>query len=237
MLWPASDGPFDVSYACESAPTAPSRVLRAAASAGPVTVARMDELDDAELMRRYAAGDARAFERLYARHRGALHRFLVRQTRDAEFAGDLFQETWSKVIAYRHRYESRAQFRTFLFHVARNCWLDALRARGRDVTWAAATIEPDDAMLADPHARGPESLAAGAAAAERLRAALAALPDAQREAFLLHEEAGLTIDEVASVTNVGAETAKSRVRYALAKLRAALADQRDALRAHGETAA
>jgi RNA polymerase sigma-70 factor (ECF subfamily) len=196
----------------------------------------MDEPEDAELMRRYAAGDARAFERLYARHRSALHRFLVRQTRDPEFAGDLFQETWSKVIAYRDRYESRARFRTFLFHVARNCWLDALRARGRDVTWAATTIEPDDAVIADPRARGPESLAAGAAAAERLRLALAELPESQREAFLLHEEAGLTIDEVANVTGVGAETAKSRVRYALAKLRAALADQRDALPAHGATA-
>jgi RNA polymerase sigma-70 factor (ECF subfamily) len=200
------------------------------------TVTRMDEPEDAELMRRYAAGDARAFERLYARHREALHRFLVRQTRDREFAGDLFQETWSKVIAYRDRYESRARFRTFLFHVARNCWLDALRARGRDVTWAALPIEPDDAVIADPRARGPESLAAGAAAAERLRLALADLPEAQREAFLLHEEAGLTIDEVANVTGVGAETAKSRVRYALAKLRAALADQRDALPAHGATA-
>jgi RNA polymerase sigma-70 factor, ECF subfamily len=196
----------------------------------------MDEPEDAELMRRYAAGDARAFERLYARHRGALHRFLVRQTRDPEFAGDLFQETWSRVIAYRDRYESRARFRTFLFHVARNCWLDALRARGRDVTWAAMTIEPDDAVIADPRARGPESLAAGAAATERLRLALAELPEAQREAFLLHEEAGLTIDEVANVTGVGAETAKSRVRYALSKLRAALADQRDALPAHGATA-
>jgi RNA polymerase sigma-70 factor (ECF subfamily) len=196
----------------------------------------MEEPEDAELMRRYAAGDARAFERLYARHRGALHRFLVRQTRDAELAGDLFQETWGKVIAYRDRYESRARFRTFLFHVARNCWLDALRARGRDVTWAAATIEPDDAVIADPRARGPESLAAGAAAAERLRVALAELPEAQREAFLLHEDAGLTIDEVANVTGVGAETAKSRVRYALAKLRAALADQRDALPAHGADA-
>jgi RNA polymerase sigma-70 factor (ECF subfamily) len=196
----------------------------------------MDEPEDAELMRRYAAGDARAFERLYARHRSALHRFLVRQTRDPEFAGDLFQETWSKVIAYRDRYESRARFRTFLFHVARNCWLDALRARGRDVTWAATTIEPDDAVIADPRARGPESLAAGAAAAERLRLALAELPESQREAFLLHEEAGLTIDELANVTGVGAETAKSRVRYALAKLRAALADQRDALPAHGATA-
>lgn len=178
--------------------------------------------DDAELMRRYARGELAAFERLYERHRAALHRFLVRQTRDPELAGDLFQETWGKVIAYRERYEERAQFRTFLFHVARNCWLDALRARGRDVTWAAQTIEPDDATLFDAHARGPEAHAVAASEGERLRAALARLPDAQREAFLLHEEAGLTIEEVARVTGVGAETAKSRVRYALSKLRAAL---------------
>jgi RNA polymerase sigma-70 factor (ECF subfamily) len=197
----------------------------------------MEDLEDAELMRRYANGDARAFELLYSRHRASLHRFLVRQTRDPDFAGDLFQETWSKVIAYRDRYEARARFRTFLFRVARNCWLDALRARGRDVTWAAQTIEPDDAMLADPRTRGPESLVGAAFAGERLRAALAELPESQREAFLLHEDAGLTIEEVASVTGVGAETAKSRVRYALAKLRASLADQRDAVLASGGTAA
>jgi RNA polymerase sigma-70 factor (ECF subfamily) len=184
--------------------------------------------DDAELMHRYACGDLAAFERLYERHRAALHRFLVRQTRDPEFAGDLFQETWGKVIAYRERYEDRAQFRTFLFHVARNCWLDALRARGRDVTWAAQTIEPDDATLFDAHARGPEAHAVAASEGERLRVALARLPDAQREAFLLHEEAGLTIDEVARVTGVGAETAKSRVRYALSKLRAALVPEQAA---------
>lgn len=184
--------------------------------------------DDAELMRRYARGDVAAFERLYERHRAALHRFLVRQTRDPEFAGDLFQETWGKVIAYRDRYEERAQFRTFLFHVARNCWLDALRARGRDLTWAAQTIEPDDATLFDGDARGPEQHAVAASEGERLRAALAQLPEAQREAFLLHEEGGLTIEEVASVTGVGAETAKSRVRYALVKLRAALVTERAA---------
>jgi RNA polymerase sigma-70 factor (ECF subfamily) len=188
----------------------------------------VEEPADAELMRRYARGDLAAFDRLYERHRAALYRFLVRQTRDAEFAGDLFQETWGKVIAYRDRYEERAQFRTFLFHVARNCWLDALRARGRDVTWAAETIEPDDATLFDAHARGPESLTVAASEGERLRAALAQLPEAQREAFLLHEEGGLTIEEVARVTGVGAETAKSRVRYALVKLRAALAPEREA---------
>jgi len=197
------------------------------------TVAAMDEPDDAELMRRYAAGDLRAFERLYARHRGPLHRFLVRQTRDPEFAGDLFQETWSKVIAHRARYEERARFRAFLFQVARNCWLDALRARGRDPTWTADTIEPDDSLLADPRARTPEQLAVAAATGDALRVARAALPVAQREAFLLHEDAGLTIDELATVTGVGAETAKSRVRYALAKLRAALADQREPSHASG----
>jgi RNA polymerase sigma-70 factor (ECF subfamily) len=215
--------------------------LRAAPGGADGTVACVEaDLDadrDAELMRRYAQGDARAFETLYARHRGALYRFLVRQTRDAELAADLFQETWGKVIAYRARYEERARFRTFLFHVARNLWLDALRARGRDVAWAATPLEPDDSTYADPRARGPESLVAGSAAGERLLAALAALPDAQREAFLMHEEGELTLEEIAAVTGVGAETAKSRVRYALAKLRTALADQRETVAALGSTTA
>ncbi len=60
--------------------------------------------------------------------------------------------------------------------------------------------------------------------ASRLRAALAALPAAQREAFLLHQEGGLELAEIATLTGAGVETVKSRIRYALAKLRAELGD-------------
>ena len=63
----------------------------------------------------------------------------------------------------------------------------------------------------------------------RMRAAISALPPAQREAFLLHEESGLDIAQIAAVTNVGAETAKSRLRYAVAKLKKSLLEPAAAL--------
>jgi RNA polymerase sigma-70 factor (ECF subfamily) len=182
--------------------------------------------DDAALMRAYAAGDLRAFERLYARHRGPLYRYLVRQSGDRTLADDLFQETWSRVIGARARYEPRAKFQTWLFTLAYNCFIDhCRRTRARP---AGASTTPDGADLADtlpasPH-DGPEQHASDAQLRERLRVALDALPAEQRDAFLLYEQAGLGVEEIAQATGVGMETAKSRLRYAVAKLRAALAD-------------
>src|SRR5262245_30827409 len=93
----------------------------AGADAMPVSSAPRPQADDTALMLRYRDGDVRAFEVLYARHKGALHRYLQRLCRNREACNDLFQETWSKLITTKHRYEARAQFTTFLFHIAHNC--------------------------------------------------------------------------------------------------------------------
>jgi len=181
----------------------------------------MEPEDDGELMLRYARGDMRAFEALYRRHRNALYRYLVRQSRSTETANDLFQEVWSKVIASRERYEPRAQFRTFLYRIAHNAFIDHCRRAsvrnevdGGDTDWEAQLPASDQDR--------PDTRAEQAQLAARYRAALAALPPEQRDVFLLYEESGLTLDEIASVSAVGMETAKSRLRYAVAKLRTAL---------------
>src|SRR5688572_23596973 len=92
-----------------------------------VKVAVVSDDEDAQLMLAYARGEMRAFETLYSRHRGALYRYLVRQARDGEVANDLFQEVWSRVVVNRGRYEPRAKFRTFLFTLAHNCFIDHCR--------------------------------------------------------------------------------------------------------------
>jgi RNA polymerase sigma-70 factor (ECF subfamily) len=191
-------------------------------AAGGVTA---DE-DDGQLMLRYAAGELRAFEALYARHRASLYRYLARHTRDPEVANDLFQEVWSRVIAHRASYEPRAKFRTFLFRIAHNCCIDHYRrARVRPQSPAdSSALEVSEALRA-PDAERPDARAEHAQLVARYREALAALPAAQRDAFLLYEQSGLTLEEVAAITGVGTETAKSRLRYALAKLRSALAPQ------------
>ncbi|MGB6307934.1 MAG: sigma-70 family RNA polymerase sigma factor [Steroidobacteraceae bacterium] len=184
----------------------------------------MESLDeDAKLMMRYRDGDADAFSALYAHHKGPLYRYLLRQVRNAGAAADLFQEVWSRLIATRARYEARAKFATFLFHIAHNCTVDFFR---RDLSMRHAA-RPDDAdgqsMEPEvPEHQRPDGLAEFAEQQSALLAALGSLPQEQRETFLLHEETGLTIEEIARVTDVGLETVKSRLRYAIRKLKKSL---------------
>ena len=185
--------------------------------------------DDGALMLRYAQGDLSAFTRLYERHKGALYRYLLRQTREHAATDDLFQEVWSRVIASRERYEPRAKFSTYLFSIAHNCFIDHCRRAGTSPTARAETLEDEtrEALMDAAH-RGPERQAESAQLAARLRAALERLPEEQREVFVLHEESGLNLEEIGALTGVGMETAKSRLRYALAKLRQSLGDVREA---------
>ena len=97
--------------------------------------------DDGALMLRYGDGDLRAFEILYERHRGPLYRYLLRQSRDHETAADLFQDVWGRVISNRERYEVRARFTTYLFHIAHNCCIDHFR---RQSARRAAVTDPVD---------------------------------------------------------------------------------------------
>jgi RNA polymerase sigma-70 factor, ECF subfamily len=178
--------------------------------------------EDAVLMLRYRDGDVRAFEVLYQRHKGALYRYLQRQCKSPEAANDLFQEVWSKVIASRERYEPRAQFNTFLFRIAHNCAVDYFRRAGRRQESPAQ--DPDE--LAEqipgaPHER-PEAVLSHAQLLADFRQALDRLPPEQRDVFVLYEESGLSLEDIGRITGVAMETAKSRLRYALTKLRGAL---------------
>ena len=183
-------------------------------------MAQVDERDDPALMQAYAAGDIRAFEQLYARHKGPLYRYLVHQSRDRELANDLFQETWSRVVTSRARYVPRARFQTFLYTIAHNCFIDHCRRSA--VRPVANTEEDAEQRLPAPHSERPDVLAERAEFREQYRVALEGLPAGQRDVFLLYEESGLSLHEIAEITGVSAETAKSRLRYAVAKLRLAL---------------
>ncbi len=199
--------------------------VRFAASERARTVVAMtdDAADDAQLMLAYARGDAHAFETLYARHRVALYRYLMRQARDPEVTNDLFQEVWSRVIATRARYEPRAKFQTFLFTLAHNCFIDHCRRQATRP--AGPNVDDADAadLLAAPDSTTPDRHLEQSELRQRYQAALAALPAEQRDAFLLHEESDLSVEEIAVVMGVGTETAKSRLRYAVNKLKQSLA--------------
>ena len=212
--------------AVEPMRTAQQRFRRARA---PRRVRAMADVDDGELMLRYAGGDLHAFETLYRRHRSALYRYLSRHTRDPEMANDLFQEVWSKIIASRSRYEPRAKFSTFLYRIAHNCFIDHCRRSSARLDRAKVSTEDFDLENVLPAATSdlPDARAEHAETLARYRKALGALPAEQRDTFLLYEESGLTLEEIGTITGVSMETAKSRLRYALMKLRHGMGDARE----------
>jgi RNA polymerase sigma-70 factor (ECF subfamily) len=182
----------------------------------------MGVVDDGALMLRYRDGDMRAFEILYARHKGPLYRYLQRLCRDRDVANDLFQEVWSKVIASRERYEVRAQFNTFLFRIAHNCAVDYFRRTGKLGPSHTADVAELEEVLPGNDAERPETQLSEAQVKAAFKQALDDLPAEQRDVFVLYEESGLSLEEIGKVTGVAMETAKSRLRYAIGKLRAAL---------------
>lgn len=167
----------------------------------------------------YRDGDAGAFDVLYERHRGGVYRYFLRQCRNAAVAEELFQDVWMNLIRARAAYAVRAKFSTYLYRLAHNRLVDHYRQRqpaaGSDVAGDCDALEsvPDERVQPAEVSLDLKEQAA------RLMALIAELPHEQREAFLLQQEGGLTIEEIASSTGVPPETAKSRLRYALAKLR------------------
>lgn len=173
------------------------------------------EAPDEELMLAYRDGDAAAFDTLYARHRGPLFRYVLRGVKLRAVAEELYQEIWILVIEARKRYAPSARFTTWLYTIAHNRLVDHWRRK--ELTLVASDEEELASVASDP-ARQAEAREA----LTRFAKALEELPAPQREAFLLHEEAGLTALEIAAVTGAEPEAVKSRLRYALAKLKAAV---------------
>ncbi|MBV9995489.1 MAG: sigma-70 family RNA polymerase sigma factor [Caulobacteraceae bacterium] len=188
-----------------------------------------DPADDAALLAAHGAGDAQAFERLYGRYDRPAFQFIRRMlgAAHAEAAEDLHQETWISVARSAAAFDpGKASFRTWLFTIARRKVLDHFR---RQKVAVVASAEDDDAAMRvqDP-GPGPAEQAETRELAQRLANAVEALPLEQRGAFLMFAAGGLTLEEIAEATGVPVETAKSRLRYARARLRQALADERSA---------
>lgn len=185
----------------------------------PMNDAAAGEPSDESLMLAYAAGHIAAFEQLYARHRGPLYRFLARQLRNDALADELFQDIWQKVIAARASWRPEAAFSTWLFRIAHNRLNDHWRALKHRPP-APADADERTAQVPDPHT--PERTLSEFEQRRRLQLALDGLPEDQREVVLLRLERELTLDEIGEITGVGRETVKSRLRYAMDKLRARL---------------
>jgi RNA polymerase sigma-70 factor (ECF subfamily) len=167
-------------------------------------------------MQAYAGGDMAAFEALYRRHKDPLYRYLLRGTSSPDLAAELFQDVWKNLVQSRLRYRPDAPFGAFLFKLAHNRLMDHFRMQ------RPTTAVPED--LPAPETERPDHTVERRAQASRLLRALALLPAEQREVIVLREERDLTLEQIAEIQGVGRETVKSRLRYALAKLREVLDD-------------
>ncbi|WP_146909915.1 RNA polymerase sigma factor [Arenimonas daejeonensis] len=177
------------------------------------------EPTDEELMLAYGAGDVAAFQTLYSRHRGPLFRHLGRQVRDTALAEELFQDVWQRVITARERYRPDAKFGTWLYQIAHNRVADHWRAKQHRPD---APGDADELASRVPDPETPERQLSSFEERRRLQLALEELPEDQREVVLLRLEQELSLEEIGEITGVGRETVKSRLRYAMDKLRARL---------------
>lgn len=176
------------------------------------------EPSDAELLRRYRAGDAAAFTQLYERHRLGLFRFLLGLCGEHAVAEEVFQETWISLVRSESlQREAAVLFKTWLYQIARNRLIDHWRKHGK----RQQREEAFDELLHDQPsaASDPERQLSLTQDQARIQAALADLPAEQREVFLLRAHADLQLHEIAELTRTPAETVKSRLRYAMNKLR------------------
>jgi RNA polymerase sigma-70 factor (ECF subfamily) len=176
----------------------------------------MHERSDEQLMKSYASGDMAAFEQLYQRYRAPLYRYVVRQVRDDATANDLYQGIWEKVIRARDSFRPSSPFRAWVFRIAHNHIMDYFRRLRPQSELPVESLESE--------ASGPEQRLMEDRRGDRLAEAIARLPPGQRDVLLLKMESALDLGTIARVCGINPETAKSRLRYAVSRLKKRLRD-------------
>jgi RNA polymerase sigma-70 factor (ECF subfamily) len=216
----------DALFAPLALPSGPRRAVRSAERL--VVRARSDEAADETLMRQFQDGDQGAFAVLMRRHLSGVYHFVARHT-SSRTADDLAQEVFLRVVERASTFNHEARFSTWLYAIARNLCVDTLRKLAHrqhpSLDEPGASGAPLSERIGDPNPHASGERAAGSAEmGARIDAALRALPEEQREVFLLREIASLPFGEIARLTGVPENTVKSRMRYALERLRDALAE-------------
>jgi RNA polymerase sigma-70 factor, ECF subfamily len=195
------------------------------------------EQADEDLMVMYQQGEVRAFEVLLGRHRKPVYNFILRFVGDKETAEDLLQETFMRVIKGADAYKRQAKFTTWLYTIARNLCVDQTRRRKhrRHASLDAPMDASDDSGSLMDVIAGSEMASDRKSVNKELFAtmqrAIAALSEEQREVFLMREFLDLPFKQIADVVGVPENTVKSRMRYALEKLRLELDEYKDLAKA------
>jgi RNA polymerase sigma-70 factor (ECF subfamily) len=174
------------------------------------------ELSNEELMLRVQKDDMVAFETLYDRLHSRLFGFILRLVKETPLAEDILQETFLRVFRERKRYRKTARFSTYLFAIARNLCLDALK------TWERKHVVPDQ----EDHVKRAADLSKTASKiledieiSQIVQHAIRALPEDQREVLLLSKYSGLSYNEIAQIVGSTPDAVKQRVYRAMVTLR------------------
>ncbi len=183
-----------------------------------------NDVSDESLMMSYASGDTAAFETLYLRHKGPVYRYVLNLCRNEAIAEELFQEVWMKLINSRERYEVKAKFTTYLYKLAHNQFIDHYRKQNVRIV-VDQSVEVDEVEQEPLQRNNPEKQTQTNQTINKLSELLQSLPNEQQEVFILREEAGMSVPEIAETLGINQEAAKSRLRYAINKLRAGLNDE------------
>lgn len=181
-------------------------------------------------MTAFQQGDEKAFATLVERHETRLWNFLRRYVGDPATAEDLLQDVFMRVITHAEDWTPAAKVTTWMFTIARNLCTDQAR---RNVHRKATSLDGSSARSDDSGPILLEKIAGAGPTGEdrvamlqmvaQLDQALAGLPPEQREVFLLREVTELSFAEIATTVGASEPTVKSRMRYALERLRVALA--------------
>jgi RNA polymerase sigma-70 factor (ECF subfamily) len=212
-------------------------LYRSPAATGAVMSPSHPEVSNEVLMMRYQTGDRDALATLVLRHKTPMYNFFLRQLRDRCLAEDMVQDLFVKLVRKAGTFKHEARFTTWVYAIARNLCIDQMRKLSlRRHPSLDARTAPDGPTLgervADEHpTTAADRSAVSADIASRVTTAVEALPAEQREVFLLRQLAGVPFKEIANITGVSENTAKSRMRYALERLQTALCDYEDYARA------
>ncbi len=172
----------------------------------------MEQPTDEALFSSYRSGDMVAFEDLYARYRQPLYLFILRRGHHEASAEDIFHDSWLRIIDHPQQFDGN-NFRAWLYTIARNLSTDSFR---KQQVRRAESLPTDSNH--QPHI-STQRQQEGEDCVELIKTSVARLPMEQRDVFLLKEEAGLTLQQIADIMKVGRETIKSRVRYAMKQLK------------------
>lgn len=179
---------------------------------------------DAALLDRFAGGDRAALDDLFRRYRAVAYRVAYRLLGREADALDAVQDGFIKALTHLDRFRGHSSFKTWLLRIVSNAALDVGRQRHRDGWNArppAGTPPPDRAGTVEEAA--PDAALERADLRRAIDAALALLPPAQRQTFVLHVDGGLSYREVADALGISIGTVMSRLFYARQKLKTLLA--------------